>query len=349
MSKRDVKCQVLCCTYNHKNFIKDALDGFIMQKTNFPFEVLVGDDCSTDGTSDIVAEYAQKYPEIIKHIKREKNLGGQENSFDLLRKIDADYLALCEGDDYWTDPNKLQKQIDFLESNKQLNGCFHNAEIIKEPGVKSWNFDFNFPPDENGKQDFKSNKKIFTMDDIIGGIIPTASIVYRYDKTIKYPEWFKTCVAGDRPMHCFMLKSGGFGYINETMSVYRVSPSGSWFKKNGNHVNPQETADWIELLTNIDNYFDNKFSAAFEQHKEATFNTAMTKALKQKDIEPVSVLIKKYPKYFYKFLKIKNNNSSYNKTIYKVIGIPVWKIIVRGNNISHYLFGLIKIIEAKKY
>lgn len=75
----------------------------------------------------------------------------------------------------------------------------------------------------------------------------------------------------------------------------------------------------------------------------------MTKALKQKDIEPVSVLIKKYPKYFYKFLKIKNNNSSYNKTIYKVIGIPVWKIIVRGNNISHYLFGLIKIIEAKKY
>ena len=153
------KLQIVCLAYNQAEFIRDTLDGFVMQKTNFPFEALIGDDCSTDGTSEIIAEYAVKYPNIIKHIKRKKNMGAQANSYDLLKSVTADYLALCEGDDYWTNPNKLQIQVDFLEKNRQLNGCFHKTQILKEPSVIHWNTDFAFPKDKYGNQYWPTNLK----------------------------------------------------------------------------------------------------------------------------------------------------------------------------------------------
>ena len=126
---------ICCITYNHAKFIRQALDGFVMQKTNFPFEVLIHDDASTDGTADIIREYEAKYPDIIKPIYQTEN---QWSKGVLISKtcnyprVQGEYVAMCEGDDYWTDPLKLQKQVDFLDSHPDFMGCFHPAKKIWE-------------------------------------------------------------------------------------------------------------------------------------------------------------------------------------------------------------------------
>lgn len=310
---KNIKLQIVCLAYNQAEFIRDALDGFVMQKTNFPFEVLIGDDCSTDGTSEIIAEYAQKYPHIIKHFKRKKNMGSQQNSFDLLKHVDADYLALCEGDDYWTDENKLQLQVDLLENNRQLNGCFHKAEIIKEKNVTSWNSDKYFPKDENGRQFWPTNlkKEIVKMADVLPGIIATSSIVYRYDKNFKYPEWFRTCIAGDRPMHCFMIKDGSFQYIDKVMSVYRISKKGVWFNKNNENNLVEETQSWVDLLNNLDDFFHKKF-ACIDFYRNETIKKAIRDSFEKQNTENLSKLMNIFKKHFLKMSNMLAANSILN-------------------------------------
>lgn len=344
---KNIKVQVVCLAYNQVEFIRDALNGFVMQKTNFPFEVLVGDDCSTDGTSEIIAEYAKKYPHIITHIRRPQNMGAQENSFDLLNRVDADYLALCEGDDYWTSPNKLQMQVDLLEKNKHLNGCFHKTEIKKEKNVVYWNADKYFPKDNDGKQYWPSNlkKKTVQMADILPGLIATSSIVYRYNKEITYPEWFRHSIAGDRPLHCFMIKDGSFQYIDEVMSVYRISPKGVWFNKNSEDNAIQELKDWVQLLNNISDYFNNKYDC-ITFYKNETVKAALYKAFKNKNIKVIKEIMKNYSDIFFKNIKYIDNNST-NKLNYKFLGITLWKIKETCYQRKHYLFGFLQVLVVK--
>lgn len=127
---------ISCITYNHKDYIIDTLNGFLMQKTNFPFEVLIHDDCSTDGTTEIIREYAKKYPEIIKPMYERENQYQHGKPFGSevwnYPRAKGKYIALCEGDDYWIDPYKLQKQVDFLEANPDYGMCYTNFDIKNE-------------------------------------------------------------------------------------------------------------------------------------------------------------------------------------------------------------------------
>ena len=128
---------IRCAVYNHEQYIRKCLEGFVMQKTNFKFEAIVHDDVSTDGSVAIIKEYAEKYPDIIKPIFEKENQYSKHDG-SLGRIMDENshgkYIAFCEGDDYWTDPLKLQKQIDFLESHPDYSLCFHNAIIHWEDG-----------------------------------------------------------------------------------------------------------------------------------------------------------------------------------------------------------------------
>lgn len=131
------KVTIICLTYNHERFIRDSLDGFIEQKTTFPFEAMVIDDCSTDSTASIVQEYEQRYPDIIKPVYRRKrqHLDGLPNLMELLlQSVKSQYVAFCDGDDYWNDPYKLQKQVDFLDTHAEYVVCYHDAIIINEVG-----------------------------------------------------------------------------------------------------------------------------------------------------------------------------------------------------------------------
>src|SRR5690554_6858952 len=138
MEKNALMVSICCQTYNHKDYIVEALESFLMQQTDFPFEILLRDDASTDGTAEICKEYAQNHPNII------KLLAYQENQFqkgispfrDNVKRAKGKYIAMCEGDDYWTDPLKLQKQVDFLEANPEYVMTGHDAFIINEKGQK---------------------------------------------------------------------------------------------------------------------------------------------------------------------------------------------------------------------
>ncbi len=149
------KLSVVFITYNHEPFIREALDSVFMQETDFEFEIVVGEDCSTDGTRDIIREYNDKYPGRMKLLFREKNLGCPTlNVYQTIMEAEGEYLAFLEGDDYWTDPKKLQKQVDFLESNPEYMGTTCTFRLIGERGdptvnesltkLYSWEDDYTF-------------------------------------------------------------------------------------------------------------------------------------------------------------------------------------------------------------
>ena len=125
--KSNILVSIVCITYNHEPYLRDALDSFLMQKTNFPIEIILAEDCSTDGTRKICEEYATKYPETIKYIYRDQNVGYNENEYEAMSAASGKYIAYCEGDDYWTDPLKLQKQVDFLETHPDYAVCWHRC------------------------------------------------------------------------------------------------------------------------------------------------------------------------------------------------------------------------------
>jgi glycosyltransferase involved in cell wall biosynthesis len=129
---QEPKVTVGTITYNHIPFIEQCIEGVLIQKTDFPFEYIIGEDFSTDGTREIIFGYARKYPEIIRVITADYNVGANANSLRCFKAFRGQYVALCEGDDYWTDPLKLQKQVDFLEDNPEYVMCYHQC-LVKHP------------------------------------------------------------------------------------------------------------------------------------------------------------------------------------------------------------------------
>lgn len=216
------KVYIHCCTYNQVNYIRSALDGFVMQKTNFPFEAHINDDASTDGTQEIIKEYAAKYPDIIKPHLRTVNTKGADNYMDSWKRCESPYFANCEGDDYWTDPNKLQMQVDFLEAHPDYSGCFHRHQVLF---VEDDRVIHGYPP-------YPDTIELKHLCERIN-MIPAASIVYRWRfdrKDHKIEDYFPDGIEpGDWFMHLAHLQCGKFKYINREMCVYRLHKKGIWY------------------------------------------------------------------------------------------------------------------------
>lgn len=165
---------VCMITYNHENFIREAIDGVLMQKTDFSIELIIGEDCSTDSTRKIVSEYAEKYPKIIRPLLPDKNLGMSKNFLKTLKACTGKYIALCEGDDYWTDPNKLQKQVDFLEANEEYSICSHRYKVYYD-GTKIYESDMNEKLFSNNQVGYSFDMEAFFS----GWYLHTLSVVFR--------------------------------------------------------------------------------------------------------------------------------------------------------------------------
>jgi glycosyltransferase involved in cell wall biosynthesis len=205
---------VRVATYNHEKYIAQCIEGILMQKTAFPVEVIIGEDCSTDKTCEIVFSYQRKHPEKIHVIATGKNIGPAQNSLRIQSACRGKYHAMCEGDDYWIDPLKLQKQVDFMEAHPEIPMCLHNAFWIDEAKNTARLF---YP---------SPLKEILTFEEISRIFTPTASILARSSVIADLPEWRIHVWAGDLLFKLWCAHHGNLGYLNEIMSVYRKNPNG---------------------------------------------------------------------------------------------------------------------------
>jgi glycosyltransferase involved in cell wall biosynthesis len=219
-----VKVSVIVHTYNHEKFIRQTLDSILCQEVNFQYEVIVGDDASPDSTPQIIQEYQSRFPEIIKPMLHPKNLGGygKNNTLATLAVCKGQYIAAMDGDDYWTNPLKLQKQVDFLDDNADFVACFHNALIHYEDGSAP----DSFVNDEN-------QREVTTIEDLVGEdevwYMATSAVMFRNGIMKEYPQWFHESKSGDIPRYILLGKHGKFYYLNEVMSVYRKNNGGMSF------------------------------------------------------------------------------------------------------------------------
>lgn len=215
---------ILCVTYNHEKYIRKTLDGFLMQKINFPIEIVVHDDASTDDTIKILKEYKEKHPIINLVIEKENQYSkGNATVFleNLYKSARGKYIAWCDGDDYWIDPKKLQKQVDFMENNPDYSICFHPVKVQFENNIKR---QYLYPA--------PSLVPAFNIDELLKtNFIQTNSVMYRKQK-------YKTIPRGIMPvdwyMHLYHAQYGKIGFINKPMSVYNRHPDGIWWNSHAN-------------------------------------------------------------------------------------------------------------------
>jgi len=207
---------VCCITYNHEKYIRDTIEGFLMQKTNFDFEIIIGEDFSTDETAKIVMEYANKYPDIIKAECNAHNIGTMPNFFKTIQKATGKYIALCEGDDYWTDPLKLQSQVDFLEKNKDYVITAHKHDTLKNEVIY--------------KLDKNLNESLTLQD--LAFDIPFNTLTVMFKRSaLDINEYINLKINYAHFLFLYLAQFGKVHYNNTSMAVYRVHTGGIWSGK----------------------------------------------------------------------------------------------------------------------
>lgn len=255
-AEEQIVVAIKCLVFNHEPYLRQCLDGFVMQKTNFKFVAIVHDDCSTDGSKSIIQEYEAKYPEIIKPIYEKENQWSKHDSslqkimFDAIQATGCKYVALCEGDDYWTDPYKLQKQVDFMESHPEYIACFHNAKV----GYDGHYTFFNSANENNYP----------TTEDIIKRkwFISTQSLLYRNIHLV-FPQWTHQVINGDYILELLLAKEGRFYYMDDVMAVYRKHEGSASDGLNKNKIKMYDML--IYLLENMKNEYNGAYSDAFDE------------------------------------------------------------------------------------
>lgn len=209
------KVSVVSISYNQEAYIRDALDGFVAQQTDFPVEVIIADDASTDATPVIIQEYVDRYPQLFRPMLRSQNIGVHANFVATLSAARGEYVALCEGDDYWTDPLKLAKQVQFLDRHPEAAVCFHPVRVIYENGGK----DREFPP-----LVWRHDLSLDTL--LARNFIQTNSVVYR--RQPQYDDIPANIMPIDWYLHVRHAKGGEIAMLSETMAVYRRHAQGIW-------------------------------------------------------------------------------------------------------------------------
>lgn len=224
-----MKINIVMITYNHEEFIEKAIKGVLMQKCNFDLELILSNDCSSDKTDEVIKSLLKFTPKNIKikYLKHEKNIGAIPNFVRSLEACNGKYIALCDGDDYWIDSNKLQKQVDFLEKNKKINLCGHSVKCNIYNKFLSTKLIYD-------KSMFLSLKEV-----VLSNPIHTSSFLIRNSSSFK--EFIKqNFLIGDYPILVYCAQKEGIFIFNETMSVYRVDNSNSIWSGKENSKSMEE-------------------------------------------------------------------------------------------------------------
>ena len=244
-------------TYNHAKFIRQSVESVINQKTNFRVEIIIGDDCSTDGTREIVKEIEAQYPSLIKVVSGNTNGGPQPNSIRILENCAGKYMAALEGDDYWIDPLKLQKQVDFMENNPNFSVCFTNTRVEFFEGKEE-----PFLLNQNLAKD------VFTLDDLIAEnevwFMGTATLFYKMSAIYPVEPWFYKTKSGDIPMIMLAARFGKIKYLPDVTAVYRRHTAGA------SNTDYKDDAVFLEnrimMYTNLDKDTNLKYHSIFKRN-----------------------------------------------------------------------------------
>lgn len=245
-----MKLSVVMITYNHERFIAEALQSILSQRTNFDFEIVVGEDCSTDGTRDILLDFHRRFPGRIIPLLRDRNLGVMRNLQETLVACRGKYLAFLEGDDYWSRDDKLQRQTDFLDSHPDCAICCHRAQFRDE--MRATDTDL-FPTLPAGR---------YTIDDLLrGNFVMTCTAVLRRDWIGPLPHWFSEMQLGDWPLFALVAQHGDINLLDEISSVYRVHAGGVWSSR----TQISRLQETIRMLHAIDKEFGSRHAGLIRQ------------------------------------------------------------------------------------
>ena len=306
--REEPKLSVLTASYNQAAYIAECIESVLAQQINFPFQHIIADDGSDDGTQDIILDYAAKYPHIVPVFQKKRSYGSKNLRalFDMAR---TEYVAICEGDDYFTDTAKLQTQVDFLEANPHCGLCFHVARVIYEGDPESEHL---YPVEASlpgGMRPF-----YYLTDVIRKNFIQTNSVMYRWRFKNGLPDWFRTdLMPADWYWHVLHAEKGKVGFINKVMSVYRRHKKGIYYLAAADKLKHRAKTGMkeIEVFDVVNKHFNRVYEPILLELADNVFaNCAVydeTQA-KEEGLEPVlPEMCKKYPEMAWHFLQSLKN------------------------------------------
>lgn len=290
---KNIKVSIVCITYNHEKFIGQTIESLLAQKVNFEYEIIIADDSSTDNTQSIIREYAKNNKSIVS-VLRKKNLGVQKNLIDSFTRTRGQYVILCEGDDFWTDPTKLQSQVDFLDSHPEYSLTFHQAEVFSEDEkghIKS----LYFSPDK------RNTGEVSAKTLLAGNIMPTNTVLYRKPKE-GYSELNEKVMPFDWYLHAFHAKHGKIHFVSTVMAKNRRHAGGVWSasRKKTGEIWTRHQEGWTELFEEHLNLFPEQ-SSTISRNTANLFNQLFTN-LSFSDFQKYVRQLKKYPSMLTQYL-----------------------------------------------
>lgn len=280
---------ICCLAYNHEKYIRDALDSFLNQKTDFKYEILIHDDASTDNTAEIIKEYEKKYPDIIKPIYQKENQhskGVKISASIQYPRAEGKYIAMCEGDDFWIDSHKLQKQVTYFENHPECSLLVHASKNVT---VNKEDIEINRPFEQECDV---STEKIINGG---GGFFATNSMLFKRELTESFPAFYLNAHIGDYPLTIYLSLCGTVHYMSDVMSAYRQGVPGSWSENERKSMvqSLRNTEKMIELYKSLDEDTEGKYHDVIAKNR-----TEFETLLKKKKI------ILKYPRLYKIYRKI---------------------------------------------
>lgn len=250
------KVSVATITYRHESFIADAIESVLMQEVDFPVEMVIGEDCSPDGTREIILQYLKRYPGLIRLIEQKHNIGAHANFRATVGRCRGEYVALLDGDDYWTAPDKLRKQVALMDAHPEFSVCFHPVTTQHDDGELAPRT--IFPP---------GRRPVYHLADLHHWIgMETASILFRRSALPTFPSWYDETFVGDWALQVLLANRGDIGYIDEVMGIYRLH-SGSIFFGQEILGTSQQFMGMIKLQELFCQYLDERQAQSFVRAK----------------------------------------------------------------------------------
>ncbi len=291
----EILVSICCITYNQEPYIRDALEGFLKQKTDFAYEILIHDDASGDGTGEIIREYAKQYPDRIFPVIQTENQYSQgitniSGTFNFPRARGR-YIAMCEGDDYWTDARKLQRQVDFMEAHPDCSLCFHSARIdVQERALT-----------ERRMRPYRGSRRV-SPEEIIDKTsgYPTASLLFRRAMVEHLPDFYVQAPIADIPLQLMAAARGWGYYMDRPMCVYRLGGASSWttLMKQGDYERKQQ--EYARAMRKMYRGFDEETGGRF--HRTVNRGIARLVYLTKVNTRQYNVVLNKKYRRFYREL-----------------------------------------------